>query len=134
LIQTSLVPDFYQLWPERFNNKTNGITQRRWLLQANPALAELVSATIGDGWITDLSHLRALEKWAADGDFQAEFRRIKRSNRERLAKVIRDSAHVKVDPDSLFDIQVKRIHMYKRQLLNVMHIVDDYLSLTEDRR
>jgi starch phosphorylase len=134
LIQTSLVPDFYQLWPERFNNKTNGITQRRWLLQANPALAELISATIGDGWITELSHLRALEKWAADGDFQAEFRRIKRSNRERLAKVIRDSAHVKADPDSLFDIQVKRIHMYKRQLLNVMHIVDDYLSLTEDRR
>jgi starch phosphorylase len=129
-----LVPDFYQLWPERFNNKTNGITQRRWLLQANPALAELISATIGDGWITELSHLRALEKWAADGDFQAEFRRIKRSNRERLAKIIRDSAHVKADPDSLFDIQVKRIHMYKRQLLNVMHIVDDYLSLTEDRR
>ncbi|HTP07833.1 MAG TPA: glycogen/starch/alpha-glucan family phosphorylase, partial [Anaerolineae bacterium] len=134
LIQTSLVPDFYQLWPDRFNNKTNGITQRRWLLQANPALAELISTTIGDGWITDLSQLRSLEAWAADGDFQAEFRRIKRSNKERLARVIRDSAHVNADPDSLFDIQVKRIHMYKRQLLNVMHIVDDYLSLTEDRR
>jgi starch phosphorylase len=103
-------------------------------LQANPALAELISKTIGDGWITDLSQLRALEEWAADGDFQANFRTIKRSNKERLARVIRDSAHVKADPDSLFDIQVKRIHMYKRQLLNVMHIVDDYLSLTEDRR
>ncbi|HEY7220674.1 MAG TPA: glycogen/starch/alpha-glucan phosphorylase [Candidatus Binatia bacterium] len=134
LIQTSLVPDFYQLWPDRFNNKTNGITQRRWLLQANPALAELISTTIGDGWITDLSQVRELEKWAADADFQAEFRRIKRSNKERLARVIRDSAHVKADPDSLFDIQVKRIHMYKRQLLSVLHIVDDYLSLTEDRR
>jgi starch phosphorylase len=133
LIKTSLVPDFYHLWPERFNNKTNGITQRRWLLLANPALAELISKTIGDGWITDLSQLRALEEWADDGDFQAEFRRIKRSNRERLARVIRDSAHVKVDPHSLFDIQVKRIHMYKRQLLNVMHIVGDYLSLIEDR-
>jgi starch phosphorylase len=134
LIKTSLVPDFYQLWPERFNNKTNGITQRRWLLQANPALAELISKTIGDGWITELSQVRELEKWAADADFQAGFRRIKRSNKERLARVIRDSAQVKADPDSLFDIQVKRIHMYKRQLLNVMHIVDDYLSLTEDRR
>ena len=134
LIQTSLLPDFYQLWPERFNNKTNGITQRRWLLQANPALAELISTTIGDGWITDLSQLRELEKWAADGDFQSAFHRIKRSNKERLAKLIRDSAHVKTNPDSLFDMQVKRIHMYKRQLLNVMHIVDDYLSLTEDHR
>jgi starch phosphorylase len=134
LIKSSLAPDFYQLWPQRFNNKTNGITQRRWLLQANPSLAELMCATIGDGWITDLSGLRALEKWAADASFQAEFRRIKRSNKERLAGVIRDSAHVNADPDSLFDIQVKRIHMYKRQLLAVMHIVDEYLSLIEDRR
>ncbi len=134
LIKTSLIPDFYQLWPERFNNKTNGITQRRWLLQANPALADLIHATIGDGWITDLSQVRELEKWAADAEFQAEFRRIKRSNKERLAKVIRESAQVKVDPDSLFDIQVKRIHVYKRQLLNVMHIVHEYLSLIEDHR
>ncbi|HEX9872323.1 MAG TPA: glycogen/starch/alpha-glucan family phosphorylase, partial [Candidatus Tectomicrobia bacterium] len=134
LIKTSLVPDFYQLWPERFNNKTNGITQRRWLLQANPALAELISKTIGDGWITDLSQVRELEKWAADADFQADFRRIKRSNKERLARVMRDSAHVKADPDSLFDIQVKRIHAYKRQLLNVMHIMHEYVSLIEDGR
>jgi starch phosphorylase len=134
LIKTSLVPDFYQLWPERFNNKTNGITQRRWLLQANPGLADLIHATIGDGWVTDLSQVRALEKWATDADFQAEFRKIKRSNKEKLAKLIRESAQVKADPDSLFDVQVKRIHVYKRQLLNVMHIAHEYLSLIEDRR
>jgi len=134
LIETSLVPDFYQLWPERFNNKTNGITQRRWLLQANPALADLIRTTIGDGWITDLPRLRALEKWATNADFQTEFRRIKRSNKERLAKVIRETSQVKADPDSLFDMQVKRIHAYKRQLLNVMHIIHEYLSLIEDNR
>ena len=134
LIKTSLMPDFYALWPERFNNKTNGVTHRRWLLQANPALAELICATIGDGWITDLQQLRTLEKWSQDVAVQAEFQRIKRSNKERLAKVLRESAQVKVDPGSLFDIQVKRIHAYKRQLLNVMHIVDEYLSLIEDGR
>ncbi|MGE5306753.1 MAG: glycogen/starch/alpha-glucan phosphorylase [Alphaproteobacteria bacterium] len=134
LITTSLVPDFYQLWPERFNNKTNGITQRRWLLQANPGLANLVHATIGDDWVTDLSRLKSLEKWATDREFQAEFRKIKRSNKERLAKLMRENAHVTVAPDSLFDMQVKRIHVYKRQLLNLMHIVHEYLSLIEDRR
>jgi starch phosphorylase len=134
LIKTSLVPDFHQLWPERFNNKTNGITQRRWLLQANPALAELIDATIGDGWITDLARMHALERWSADSTFQGDFRKIKRSNKERLIKLIRQSSQVKLNPDSLFDIQVKRIHMYKRQLLAVMHIVDEYLSLTEDRQ
>jgi starch phosphorylase len=122
------------LWPEKFNNKTNGITQRRWLLQANPALTELINATIGDGWIIDLPRLRALEKWSADSSFQAECRKIKRSNKERLAKLVRETSRVKLDPDSLFDMQVKRIHVYKRQLLNVMHIADEYLSLIEDRR
>ena len=134
LIRTSLVPDFYQLWPERFNNKTNGITQRRWLLQANPGLANLLHAAIGDDWVTDLTQIKSLEKWATDAAFQAEFRKIKRSNKERLAKLIRESAHVRVAPDSLFDVQVKRIHVYKRQLLNVMHIAHEYLSLIEDRR
>jgi starch phosphorylase len=134
LVKTSLVPDFYQFWPERFNNKTNGVTQRRWLLQANPALADLIRASIGDGWITDLQQLRKLESWAADAGFQAEFRRIKRSNKERLASIIQDSSRVSADPDSLFDMQVKRIHAYKRQLLNVMHIMHEYLSLIEDGR
>jgi glycogen phosphorylase len=132
LLQTALVRDFSQLWPARFHNKTNGITQRRWLLQANPGLADLICATIGDGWITDLAQLRGLEPWAADADFQAAFRRIKRSNKEKLARIMRDSVHVTADPEALFDIQAKRLHAYKRQLLNVMHIVHEYLALIED--
>jgi len=132
LVETSLVPDFYRLWPERFNNKTNGITQRRWLLKANPALAGLITGAIGDGWITDLDRLRELEPRAADAGFQAEFRGIKRANKEKLAKVIRELTGVKANPDSQFDVQIKRIHAYKRQLLNVLHIIHKYLSLTED--
>jgi starch phosphorylase len=132
LVKTSLAPDFYQLWPERFNNKTNGVTQRRWLQKANPALADLISASIGEGWITDLEQLRALEKWSTDTGFQTEFQKIKRSNKEQLARIINDGLRIKVDPDSLFDIQVKRIHSYKRQLLNLMHIIDEYLSVIED--
>jgi starch phosphorylase len=134
LVETSLVPDFYQCWPERFHSKTNGVTPRRWLLNANPLLANLICATIGDGWMTDLSHLRALEPWARHADFQAEFRRVKRSNKERLATVMHDILRLQADPDSLFDIQVKRIHGYKRQLLNVMHIMHEYLALIEDGR
>jgi starch phosphorylase len=134
LIKTSLAPDFFQLCPERFNNKTNGITQRRWLLKANPALASLINSTVGEGWITDLYRLRELESHAADAGFQAEFARVKRSNKEKLAGIIQDTCRLRVDPDSFFDIQVKRIHAYKRQLLNVMHIVHEYLSLVEDGR
>lgn len=132
LLKSVLAPDFYQLWPERFNQKTNGITQRRWLLQANPPLADLISATIGNGWITDLPQLRGLESFADDSAFQSEFWKIRHANKEKLAAILRNSSHVKVDPDSLFDIQVKRIHAYKRQLLNVLHIAYEYLSLIED--
>jgi starch phosphorylase len=132
LVKTSLVPDFYQLWPERFNNKTNGVTQRRWLLQANPLLADLIHRTIGDGWIMDLDKLSGLESYATNPGFQREFMQIKRANKERLAAVIKDTTQISVDPNSLFDIQVKRIHEYKRQLLNVMHIIHEYLALVED--
>jgi len=132
LIKASLAPDFFELWPEKFNNKTNGITQRRWLLKANPRLADLISSAIGERWLTDLYRLRELESHAADAGFQQEFRRAKRWNKEKLARIIRDTTRLKVDPDSLFDMQVKRMHAYKRQLLNVMHIVDEYLSLVED--
>jgi starch phosphorylase len=132
LVETELVPDFYQLWPERFNNKTNGVTQRRWLLQANPLLADLLHSTIGNGWIIDLDKLSGLEAYASDRGFQREFMRIKRANKERLAAVIKETTQVSVDPDSLFDIQIKRIHEYKRQLLNVMHIIHEYLALVED--
>jgi starch phosphorylase len=134
LIKTALVPDFYDLWPTRFNNKTNGVSPRRWLLKANPALAQLIEATLGPGWITDLCQLRALENWARDAGWQAEFLKIRQGNKERLAQIIREQLRIRVDPTSLFDVQVKRIHAYKRQLLNVMHIIDEYLSLTEDGR
>ncbi len=132
LVKATLVPDFFHLWPERFNNKTNGITQRRWLRQANPLLARLLSKTIGDEWITDLDALRALEPFAKDDGFQQEFLRIKHANKERLASVIKEQTRVTVDPDSLFDVQVKRIHEYKRQLLNVLHIIHEYLCVIED--
>jgi len=134
LIKKSLAPDFFRLFPERFNNKTNGITQRRWLLKANPGLAGLITGAVGDSWITDLFRLRELESHAGDAGFQEDFRKVKRENKLRLAGIIKDSLRLNVDPDSLFDIQVKRIHAYKRQLLNVMHIIDEYLSLTEDGR
>ncbi len=132
LVQTTLAPDFYALWPERFNNKTNGVTPRRWLAQANPLLAGLITRTVGDTWMTDLERLRELEPYANDSAFRQEFSSIKRSNKERLARVIADTTSVTVDPDSLFDVQIKRIHEYKRQLLNVMRIVHEYLCLIED--
>jgi starch phosphorylase len=132
LVKTTLVPHFYQLWPERFNNKTNGATQRRWLLQANPLLSDLINRTIGNSWIVDLDKLSALESYAADAGFQRDFMQIKRANKERLAAVILETTQVRVDPDSLFDIQIKRIHEYKRQLLNVMHIIHEYFALVED--
>jgi glycogen phosphorylase len=132
LVKTKLVPDFHQLWPDKFNNKTNGVTQRRWLLKANPLLAHFINKTIGDGWITDLDKLRALQSYAEDDRFQQEFRNIKRFNKEKLAGLIKETTRVVVDPDSLFDIQVKRLHEYKRQLLNVMHIIHEYLCLIED--
>ena len=132
LVKTSLAPDFFELFPERFNNKTNGITPRRWLLQSNPALASLITSAVGETWITDLDRLRGLECLADDAGFQADFDKVKRANKVRLAAIVKDLLRLNVDPDSLFDIQVKRIHAYKRQLLNVMHIIDDYLSLVED--
>jgi starch phosphorylase len=132
LVKTDLVPDFYRLWPERFGNKTNGITPRRWMLKANPELASLVSATIGDRWPAHLDELRTLEAHAADPAFLDRFHAIKRANKVRLARVIRDTTQIVVDPESMFDVQAKRIHEYKRQLLNAMHIVHLYLSIVED--
>jgi starch phosphorylase len=134
LVKTSLVPDFYALWPERFHNKTNGVTQRRWLLKANPELAALATEVVGDGWVTDLGQLRGIEASAEDPAFQERFRRIKRANKERLAKVIRDATSVEVDPDSLYDVQAKRIHEYKRQLLMAMGVAHAYLTMVEDGR
>lgn len=134
LLKTKIVPDFFELWPERFNNKTNGVTQRRWLLKSNPGLASLLNKTIGDEWITDLEKIRAVEVYARDEEFVRDFVYAKRYNKERLARIIMDSTRVAVDPDSIFDIHAKRIHEYKRQLLNVMHIIHEYYSLIEDGR
>lgn len=134
LVKTTLVPDFYQLWPERFNNKTNGVTQRRWLLKSNPLLSELITETIGDAWITDLDRVRQLEEYADDEAFKKQFLEIKQANKERLAKIILDTARVEVNPDTLFDTQIKRLHEYKRQLLNVMYIIHQYMSLIEDQK
>ena len=132
LLKTTLFRDFYELWPEKFNNKTNGITPRRWLLKANPGLSALVSEKIGDGWVTDLSQLKKLEKWADDPGFLARVAAVKRENKERLAALIRKTQGVSVNPDGIFDVQIKRLHEYKRQLLNVLHIIACYFDLKEN--
>ena len=132
LVKTRLVPDFYQLWPERFSNKTNGVTQRRWLLMANPGLASLLDATIGAGWAIDLAQLSAVEKFADDPEFQRRFRVIKHANKERLARIVNRLAAVDVDPAAVFDIQAKRIHEYKRQLLMALGIAHQYLRLVDE--
>ena len=129
LLKSTLFKDFYELWPARFNNKTNGITPRRWLLKANPGLAGLITEKIGDAWITDLSELKKLEKFADDRGFQQRAMAIKRENKVRLAELIHRELGVKVNPDSLFDVQVKRMHEYKRQLLNAMDIMHQYFEL-----
>ena len=132
LVKTRLLPDFHTLWPERFRNKTNGVTTRRWVLQANPALSALITDTVGRGWITDFDKVQGLQHCADDAAFQERFRGIKRENKERLAKTISAATGLIVNPDSLFDVHVKRIHEYKRQLLNVMHITHEYLRIIED--
>src|SRR5262249_30348938 len=116
-----------------FRNVTNGVTPRRWLLSANPGLAGLLTEHAGPGWITDLDLLRKIELLADDVAFRAKFLAEKRANKEHLAKRVHDELGVVVDPDSLFDVQVKRIHEYKRQLLNVLHVIHEYLLLADDR-
>jgi glycogen phosphorylase len=132
LVKTALVPDFAELWPERFNNKTNGVTPRRWLLLCNPGLARLLTEALGEGWVTDLGRLRELDPRADDAAFRERFLNVKRDNKRRLARVIRETVGEAVDCESLFDVQVKRIHEYKRQLLNALHIADEYLRLVDE--
>ncbi len=126
LLKTRVFKDFYEMYPERFNNKTNGITPRRWLLKCNPELAGLISSHIGTDWITDLDQLRQLEPLADDRGFQDEWQRVKRANKIRLGTLIQERCGVTINPDSMFDVQVKRIHEYKRQLLNILHIIALY--------
>ncbi|MGD0089700.1 MAG: glycogen/starch/alpha-glucan phosphorylase [Planctomycetota bacterium] len=132
LLKTCLFSDFQDVYPERFNNKTNGITQRRWLLDANPALAALITETIGAKWITDLMELRKLLPWADDAAFRERFRQVKRANKAALAQYLAKEQGFSLDPDSIFDVQAKRLHEYKRQLLNALNIVVLYNRLRQD--
>jgi starch phosphorylase len=132
LMRTSLVPDFAELWPERFQSKTNGVSPRRWLLGANPGLARLISDRIGDGWILDLARLAELESSVDDPAFRSAFLEVKRGNKQRLAAVVERAAGVRVHPDAMFDVQIKRIHEYKRQLLAALHGILLYLRVAED--
>jgi len=133
LLKRELFKDFHELWPEKFNNKTNGVTPRRWLNQANPALAKSISEVIGPEWLTDATLLRRLEPLAEDSGFRRLFRSIKRDNKARLAEIVRAENGISLDLDSIFDVQVKRIHEYKRQLLNILRIASEYLRMKEDR-
>ena len=129
LLKETLLPDFAGMFPDRFTNVTNGVTPRRWLLQANPELSQAISRKIGDEWPTKLDQLERLVPFARDPDFQAEVSAIKLLNKKRLADYIARHNHLTVDPSSLFDVQVKRLHEYKRQLLNVLHIVSLYQQI-----
>lgn len=131
ILKNEQLKDFYQLFPQKFNNKTNGITQRRFLMHGNPLLADWVNAHIGREWITDLSHLKKLAIYADDKKAQQEFMNIKYQNKLRLARYIKEHNGVDVDPRSIFDVQVKRLHEYKRQLLNILHVMYLYNVLKE---
>ncbi|MBT8098119.1 MAG: glycogen/starch/alpha-glucan phosphorylase [Gammaproteobacteria bacterium] len=126
LLIAGLFRDFAELWPKKFNNKTNGVTQRRWLAACNPDLSELISSRIGDGWVTELTELQKLKPLADDADFQEQWRAARRRNKTRLCREITDRTGIAVPPDMLLDVQVKRIHEYKRQLLNLLHAVHLY--------
>ncbi|MGB7932014.1 MAG: glycogen/starch/alpha-glucan phosphorylase [Gammaproteobacteria bacterium] len=132
LLKSSVLRDFYELWPERFSNKTNGVTPRRFLALANPELRELINRSIGTGWLTNLDELRKLEPFADDAAFREQWRGVKHANKERLAAWIHAQTGIELDPGWLFDIQVKRIHEYKRQHLNVLHIATLYKRLKDN--
>jgi len=132
LIKTRLVPDFAEMYPDRFNNKTNGVTPRRWMLHANPALSRHITEAIGDGWVTDLEQLGGLEAFTEDGAFLDGLARVKKLNKLRLAAEIQKDLGFAVDPAALFDCQVKRIHEYKRQMLNALHVVHRYLEIVDN--
>jgi len=129
LLQQTVLKDFAELWPERFHNITNGVTPRRFMMLSNPPLAKLLSEALGEGWVANLSLLKGLESRLTDAGFREQWRRVKRLNKEALARRIRDRTAIAVDPAARFDVQVKRIHEYKRQHLNVLHIITLYNRL-----
>jgi starch phosphorylase len=132
LLKAGLFNDFYQLWPEKFNNKTNGVTQRRWLAHCNPALSALISEKIGDNWVRDLDEIKQLQPLADDTDFRDRWLQVKHDNKQRLIDLVANECDVHFDADMMFDVQVKRIHEYKRQLLNVLHIIHLYDRVLRD--
>ncbi|MDP7175367.1 MAG: glycogen/starch/alpha-glucan phosphorylase [SAR324 cluster bacterium] len=131
LLKTTVFKDFYKLFPERFQNKTNGITPRLWLRNVNPELSKIITAKIGDGWITELQQLQQLEAFADEPEFQQSWRSVKRLKKEQLAYWLKQNGGISIDPESLFDVQIKRIHEYKRQLLNILHVIFLYNQMLE---
>lgn len=131
LLKANLFPEFDEMYPGKFNNKTNGITPRRWLLACNPRLSELITSKIGHGWETNLDKLRELEPFADDPEFQVAFMAVKHANKEDLAKIIKRECGIEVSPDALFDVQIKRLHEYKRQHMNLLHILALYRRLLQ---
>ncbi|MGN9019603.1 glycogen/starch/alpha-glucan phosphorylase [Lachnospiraceae bacterium HCP1S3_C3] len=131
ILEKQELKDFYEMMPEKFNNKTNGITQRRFLKHGNPLLADWVTSKVGEDWVTDLSHIKGLEIYADDKKCQKEFMNIKYQNKVRLAKYIKEHNGIDVNPRSIFDVQVKRLHEYKRQLLNILHVMYLYNQIKE---
>ena len=133
LMRQDVLRDFYELWPEKFANMTNGVTPRRWLVLSNPRLSRLIHKSIGDGWVKDLAQLRLLEPYADDAGFRWKWREIKRANKRDFAAFVHRQTGIAIDPDSIFDVQVKRIHEYKRQHLNILHVIALYQRLKSDR-
>jgi starch phosphorylase len=134
LVKTTLAPEFHKLYPERFNNKTNGVTPRRWLLHANRPLASLITRAIGNGWIRNLDELRRLELFVDDAGLLERLEMVKSRNKFALAQLTKELTGIVVDPNSMFDVQVKRMHEYKRQLLNILHVIDRYWQIVEDQK
>lgn len=133
LLKKTVLHDFHELFPEKFHNVTNGVTPRRWMALSNPGLTELISSKLGEGWLRNLeTELQGLEPFAGDATFRKKWQQVKKRNKEALAKIIHERTGIKVDPGSLFDVQVKRIHEYKRQHLNVLHIIDLYNRIKAD--
>lgn len=132
LVKTSLVPEFYELWPQKFTNVTNGITPRRWLLHANNALADLITSKIGEDWVTNLDFLQKIADFADDKKFVQQFMDIKKQNKEKLAQKIFKASGIMVNTDSMFIVHAKRIHEYKRQLMTILQVIGDYLAIIKD--
>jgi starch phosphorylase len=132
LLKSDVLRDFYELWPEKFSNRTNGVTPRRWMVLANPRLAQFITRAIGSDWVRNLYELRTLEPLIEDTGFRHEWRGIKRANKAALAAIIRERTGVVVNPEAIFDVQVKRIHEYKRQHLNILHVIGLYHRLKTD--